>query len=87
MEFPSLVFLLSNFTNMGLPGHRRTSGDKRRRAAHFALTAKDSNTCPKCGKMVLPHRACTACGTYKGRQVLNVAKRAHRKTKAAKAKK
>lgn len=72
---------------MGLPGHRRTSGDKRRRAAHFALKTKNGNVCPKCGKMVMPHRACAACGTYKGRQVLNVAKRTRRQAKAAKAKK
>lgn len=72
---------------MGLPGHRRTSGDKRRRAAHFALTVKSRGACPKCGKAILPHRACALCGTYKGRQVLNVEKRTHRKTKAAKAKK
>ncbi|OGH93795.1 MAG: 50S ribosomal protein L32 [Candidatus Magasanikbacteria bacterium RIFOXYD2_FULL_41_14] len=72
---------------MGLPGHRRTSGDKRRRAAHFALTPKTGATCAKCGKVILSHRACVGCGTYKGRQVLNVAKRAHRQVKSAKAKK
>ncbi|OGH87973.1 MAG: 50S ribosomal protein L32 [Candidatus Magasanikbacteria bacterium RIFOXYC2_FULL_42_28] len=72
---------------MGLPGHRRTSGDKRRRSAHFALVVKNGSTCAKCGKTILPHRACKFCGTYKGRQVLNVEKRAHRKTKSSKAKK
>jgi large subunit ribosomal protein L32 len=25
--------------------------------------------CPKCREPVLPHRACPACGHYKGRQV------------------
>ncbi len=54
---------------MGLPGHRRTSSDKRRRAAHFALSTTSQTTCPKCGKAIRPHRACAFCGTYRGRQV------------------
>lgn len=55
---------------MGLPGHRRTSGDKRRNATQRALKAKTINECPKCGKPALPHRACAFCGTYRGRQVI-----------------
>lgn len=57
---------------MGLPGHRRNSSSKRRRAAHFALKPKKLNKCPKCGKPVLAHRACAFCGTYKSRPVLKV---------------
>jgi large subunit ribosomal protein L32 len=59
---------------MGLPGHRRTSSHKRRRAAHFALTEQTLQKCPKCGKPIMPHRACQNCGMYKGRQVLKVRK-------------
>lgn len=55
---------------MGLPGHRRTSSHKRRRASHFALGKKQLAECAKCKKTVQPHRACAFCGTYKGRQVL-----------------
>jgi len=54
---------------MGLPGHRRTSSHKRRRAAHFALTPAQLTKCPKCAKPVRPHTACAFCGTYQGRQV------------------
>ncbi len=57
---------------MGLPGHRRTSSHKRRRAAHFALAEASHNTCPKCKKPVKAHHACNFCGTYKGRQVLKI---------------
>ncbi|HLD61031.1 MAG TPA: 50S ribosomal protein L32, partial [Patescibacteria group bacterium] len=57
---------------MGLPGHRRTSSHKHRRAAHFALQANTITTCPKCKKPILPHRACAFCGTYRGRQVVKV---------------
>ena len=64
---------------MGLPGHRRTSSDKKKRAAHFALKAVSVNACPKCGKAVRPHRACAFCGTYKGKQVLKVEKKLKKK--------
>jgi len=69
---------------MGLPGHRRTSSHKARRAAHFALKQGSYATCPKCKHPVLPHRACAFCGTYRGRQVLNVDKRTSRATRKAK---
>ena len=54
---------------MGLPGHRRTSSDKRRRASHFGLKAKQLTACAKCKKPAQPHRACPACGNYQGRTV------------------
>ena len=57
---------------MGLPGHRRTSSHKRRRASHFALKPKTLATCPKCKAPVLPHVACKECGTYAGRQVIEL---------------
>ena len=28
--------------------------------------------CPNCGAFCMPHRACKACGQYKGRAVVNV---------------
>ena len=28
--------------------------------------------CTECGAPLAPHRACKACGTYKGKQVLTV---------------
>jgi len=55
---------------MGLPGHRRTSSHKRRRAAHFALTAVSVGACGHCGKPVRAHRACAFCGYYKGKEVV-----------------
>lgn len=58
---------------MGLPGHRRTSSHKRRRAAHFALKKLTFASCPKCKAPVLPHRMCADCGTYAGRKVVELA--------------
>lgn len=57
---------------MGLPGHRRTSSDKRRRAAHFALKPTRFTVCSHCKLPVLPHRVCANCGYYRGRQVIKL---------------
>lgn len=55
---------------MSLP-KRRTSRSKRnmRRANHDKVTAPNLIPCTNCGEPVVPHRACQACGQYKGRQV------------------
>jgi len=65
---------------MGLPGHRRTSSDKRRRAAHFALEKLSINKCD-CGAAVLPHQACKACGSYKGKKVVDMTRATKRLAK------
>ena len=45
----------------------------KRRGSHWKLSARRaSSACPKCGEPVMPHRACKACGTYNGREVLAV---------------
>lgn len=31
--------------------------------------------CQKCGQMVLPHKVCPNCGTYQGREVIDVLKK------------
>lgn len=72
---------------MGLPGHRRTSSHKRRRASHFALVAKHLSLCPKCGAKRLPHIVCENCGFYKNYDVLELNKQLKKKTEKEKAKK
>lgn len=57
---------------MALPGHRRTSSHKRRRAAHFALKKKILAVCSKCKKPILSHHICGFCGTYAGREALKI---------------
>lgn len=69
---------------MGLPGHRRTSSHKRRRASHFALKKLNLIDCPKCKQPNLPHTACKNCGTYDGRQVLAIKSPLDRKVMAKK---
>jgi large subunit ribosomal protein L32 len=45
----------------------------KRRNSHWKLTAPTLVECGKCGEKHVPHRVCRNCGTYNGRQVLNVA--------------
>ncbi|HXX29515.1 MAG TPA: 50S ribosomal protein L32 [Myxococcaceae bacterium] len=57
---------------MGVP-KKRTSKMRRnrRRAANSNLRAPvQVIACPKCKEPVLPHRACPACGFYRGREVV-----------------
>lgn len=63
-------FVIRNL--MGLPGHRRTSSHKRRRAAHFALSDATTTKCGHCNKAVLPHHVCPHCGYYKGRPIIKL---------------
>jgi len=54
---------------------RRTSKarrDKRRRQT-WKIAMPTVATCEKCSAPVQSHRACKACGTYKRREVLQVA--------------
>ncbi|MBM3204774.1 50S ribosomal protein L32 [Candidatus Uhrbacteria bacterium] len=50
---------------MGLPGHRRTSSHKRRRASHFALKTP-TITVDKNGSTHLSHRAAPGATEYRG---------------------
>jgi ribosomal protein L32 len=54
---------------MGLPGHRRTSSHKRRRASHFALDAANISTDKKTGLKHLSHRAAPGAKEYRGHAI------------------
>jgi ribosomal protein L32 len=53
---------------MGLPGHRRTSSDKRRRASHFALKATPLTT-DASGKLHRQHRVAPGATEYNGKAI------------------
>jgi large subunit ribosomal protein L32 len=50
--------------------HSKTRRDKRR--THDALPVPGSSLCPNCGERKLPHRACPSCGSYRGREVVEI---------------
>src|ERR1019366_5530589 len=42
------------------------------RRAHDSLSKHSLSECPNCHERKMPHRACPKCGTYKGREVVEV---------------
>jgi large subunit ribosomal protein L32 len=57
-----------------LPFRRISKTRKRLRRTHMKLDLPGTTTCPKCGAVIKPHRACTECGNYKGKEVIKTAK-------------
>lgn len=57
---------------MANPKRRHSKARRNRRRAHDALTTPPAALCPNCGEAKLPHRACTHCGHYAGREVVQV---------------
>lgn len=59
---------------------RRTSRSKTasRRAANRNIEAKNLNKCKKCGEAKLPHRMCSNCGTYDGKEILEIKEKEHK---------
>jgi large subunit ribosomal protein L32 len=43
-----------------------------RRANHDRMDMPAVSSCRQCGAPVKPHNACSECGTYRGRQVIDV---------------
>ena len=56
------------------------------RRSHHALPAHDIGKCLKCGQDKLGHYVCENCGTYKGREVIDVLARLTKKEKKKKEK-
>ncbi|MBU0630416.1 MAG: 50S ribosomal protein L32 [Candidatus Margulisbacteria bacterium] len=58
---------------MPVPKKRHSNSRQgKRRASNYVMTAPNVSKCPQCGAPALPHQACQACGSYKGKQVLKL---------------
>jgi large subunit ribosomal protein L32 len=55
---------------MAVPKRKTSKAKRDKRRAHDGLGAPPQSTCPQCGAPKRPHRICAACGSYKGRTIV-----------------
>jgi large subunit ribosomal protein L32 len=55
---------------MPVPKKKTSQARRDKRRAQQKLAVETASQCPQCKSPKLPHRACTKCGTYKGREVI-----------------
>ena len=56
---------------MSNPKRRHSKARRDKRRAHDALTPPALSECPNCHEPKQPHRVCSRCGYYKGKQAIN----------------
>lgn len=58
---------------MPTPKRRTTRARRDNRRAHWKRVKPASGSlCPQCHKPKMPHRVCPHCGTYRGRDILEL---------------
>ena len=55
---------------MAVPFRKDSKTRKRMRRSHNALEVVGTTKCSECGAVIKPHRVCKACGSYKGKKVV-----------------
>ena len=58
---------------------RHTRSHTANRRSHHALKGQRFSKCVKCGAQHLRHRVCLNCGSYKGREVIDVMAKTNKK--------
>jgi large subunit ribosomal protein L32 len=58
---------------MALPKKKTSKARRDKRRSHDKLTPRSLSLCPQCHEPKLPHRVCSHCGTYKGKEIIEVA--------------
>lgn len=70
---------------MAVPFRRTSKTKKRMRRHHLKKEVGSLTTCPNCKATIRPHRMCTKCGYYKGKEVIASQKEEVKEVKAVKA--
>ena len=58
---------------MAVPKQKQSHARTNKRRSQHKITPPGLGTCPQCHAPRLPHRVCSNCGHYNGRQVLTPA--------------
>ena len=58
---------------MALPKHKHSSARRDKRRSHWTMRVTTLTRCAQCGQSIRPHRVCSSCGSYRGRQVVTAA--------------
>ena len=57
---------------MALPKRKYAKARQGKRRSHLALSVPNLVDCPQCHTPKLPHHVCPTCGTYAGREVVEI---------------
>ncbi|HEY82103.1 MAG TPA: 50S ribosomal protein L32 [Dehalococcoidia bacterium] len=57
---------------MALPKRKTSKARRDKRRSHLSLNAPHLDSCPQCHSPKLPHHVCPTCGTYAGREIIEV---------------
>jgi len=55
-----------------LPKRKRAKARQSKRRSNFKITPPSLQNCPQCNSPKLSHYACPTCGTYAGREVVEI---------------
>ncbi len=57
---------------MALPKRKYVKSRQGKRRSHLALSVPALVDCPQCHSPKLPHHVCPSCGSYAGRDVIEI---------------
>ena len=55
---------------MAVQQNKKSKSRTRMGRAHHAISTPGLIDCPQCGEKKRPHRVCTSCGYYKGKEII-----------------
>lgn len=71
---------------MAVPKQHRSKSRQGQRRMHIHLKTPAFTNCKKCGTAILPHTVCINCGTYRGKDVIDVLAKLDKKERKQKQK-
>jgi large subunit ribosomal protein L32 len=57
---------------MAVPKRKTPKAKQRTRRSHHGLSVPSLVACPRCRSMHVNHSVCNVCGTYHGREILDL---------------